>query len=37
VPHEYTERPGEHNDAYWSNAVDFQLLYFDKYFDKHKQ
>jgi S-formylglutathione hydrolase FrmB len=32
IPHEYTERPGEHNDAYWSNAVDFQILFFVKFF-----
>ena len=33
IPHDYTERPGEHNDAYWSGAVDFQVLYFRKFFD----
>ncbi|MFM8371027.1 MAG: alpha/beta hydrolase [Bacteroidota bacterium] len=31
-PHDYTERPGEHNHAYWGNAVDYQILYFDKFF-----
>ena len=31
IPHEYIERPGEHNDAYWGNAVDFQVLFFDKF------
>lgn len=31
-PHEYTERPGEHNHEYWSNAVDYQILFFDKFF-----
>lgn len=36
VPHEYTERPGEHNDAYWGNAVDFQVVFFSKYFDRSK-
>lgn len=34
VPHEYTERPGEHNWAYWNNAIDYQLLFFRKHFDK---
>jgi S-formylglutathione hydrolase FrmB len=34
VPHEYTERPGDHNAEYWRNAVDFQLLFFDKFFEK---
>ena len=32
IPHEYTERPGEHNREYWSNAVDYQVLFFDKFF-----
>lgn len=36
VAHEYTERPGEHNRAYWSNAVDYQVLFFDKFFDRRK-
>lgn len=34
IPHEYTERPGEHNWAYWSNAIDYQFLFFKKHFDK---
>ncbi len=34
VKHEYTERPGEHNSDYWSNAVDYQVLFFDKFFDR---
>lgn len=33
-PHEYTERPGEHNSAYWSSAVDYQVLFFSKFFGK---
>ncbi len=32
VAHEYTERPGEHNGAYWSSAVDYHLLFFYKFF-----
>ena len=35
-PHEYIERPGEHNGAYWSSAVDFQVLFFHKYFKENK-
>ncbi len=34
IPHDYTERPGEHNWAYWGNAVQYQLLFFRNYFDK---
>ena len=30
ISHEYTERPGEHNAAYWCNAIDFQFLFFAK-------
>jgi S-formylglutathione hydrolase FrmB len=30
IPHEYTERPGEHTSEYWCNAVDFQMLFFAK-------
>lgn len=33
VPHEYIERPGKHSWDYWRYAVDFQLLFFRKYFD----
>ena len=33
IPHEYTERPGEHNWDYWKNAVGFQLYYFRRFFD----
>jgi len=34
IPHEYIERPGEHNWAYWTNAVGFQLYFFRKFFDE---
>lgn len=34
IPHDYTERPGEHNWAYWDKAIDYQVLYFRKYFDR---
>lgn len=33
-PHDYTERPGEHNHEYWGHAVDFQILFFDQFFLK---
>jgi S-formylglutathione hydrolase FrmB len=36
IPHDYIERPGKHDWAYWSNAVQYQLLYFRNYF-KSKQ
>ncbi|WP_460566802.1 alpha/beta hydrolase [Flaviaesturariibacter terrae] len=34
IPHDYTERPGRHDWAYWNNAVQYQLLFFRNYFKK---
>lgn len=34
IDHDYTERPGEHNKAYWSNSIAYQLVFFRKFFDK---
>ncbi len=36
IPHDYIERPGFHSWDYWINAVEYQLLFFRKYFDKNK-
>lgn len=36
IPHEYTERPGEHNGEYWGNAVDYQVLFFHKFFNAER-
>lgn len=35
IPHDYIERPGKHDWAYWSNAVKYQLLFFSNYFRKN--
>ncbi|MEZ4920905.1 MAG: alpha/beta hydrolase family protein [Saprospiraceae bacterium] len=32
VPHFYQERPGEHNGAYWGDAVRYQFLFFSLFF-----
>ena len=32
IDHDFTLRPGEHNPKYWHNAIDYQLLFFQKYF-----
>jgi S-formylglutathione hydrolase FrmB len=32
IPHDFTERPGKHNWAYWKNAVKYQLLFFHDFF-----
>lgn len=34
IPHDYTERPGGHNRAYWKNALPYQLLYFSGIFNR---
>jgi putative tributyrin esterase len=30
VPHDYTERPGAHSWAYWGNALEHHMLFFQK-------
>lgn len=32
ISHDYIERPGRHDWAYWRNAVQYQLLFFSNYF-----
>jgi len=32
IDHDYIERPGGHNPAYWQNSIDYQVLFFQKYF-----
>ncbi|MEM7373178.1 MAG: alpha/beta hydrolase family protein [Bacteroidota bacterium] len=32
IPHDYIERPGDHNWDYWGNAIRYQLLFFSEYF-----
>lgn len=34
IKHEYIERPGEHSWQYWSNAIPFQLLFFQRFFQQ---
>jgi S-formylglutathione hydrolase FrmB len=36
IPHDYIERPGKHDWAYWRNAVQYQLLFFSTYFYRRK-
>ena len=35
IEHDYIERPGAHNKDYWGSSIDYQLLYFKKYFNSH--
>jgi S-formylglutathione hydrolase FrmB len=30
IPHDYTERPGEHNWKYFANSLEYHLLFFDR-------
>ncbi len=32
IPHDFSVRPGGHNNSYWRNALDHQLLFFEKFF-----
>ena len=34
IPHDYTERPGEHNWDYWLNSLPYHLLFFQRYFGR---
>jgi len=36
ILHDYIERPGAHTNEYWQNSIDYQLLFFKKYFSKPK-
>ncbi len=35
IPHEFTTRPGKHDWNYWSNSIQYQLLFFHNYFVKN--
>ena len=37
IDHDYIERPGEHNWAYWTNSIQYQMLFFDRCFEKGKK
>jgi S-formylglutathione hydrolase FrmB len=34
IPHDYTERPGKHDWAYWNISIDYQMLFFRNHFNK---
>lgn len=36
IAHDYLIRAGAHTSDYWNNALDYQILFFKKYFDKNK-
>lgn len=35
INHDYIERPGVHNNEYWRNSLQYQVLFFDNYFRKN--
>lgn len=32
IPHDFTIRPGAHNWVYWGNSINYQMLFFSRYF-----
>ncbi len=34
IGHDFITRPGTHNGEYWRNSIDYQILFFDKFFKK---
>ncbi|WP_241507256.1 alpha/beta hydrolase [Aquimarina sediminis] len=37
IEHDYIERPGKHNWDYWSNAIQYQFVFFNNFFDSYKK
>lgn len=36
IDHDFTTRPGIHRAYYWRNSIDYQILFFEKFFKKAK-
>lgn len=36
ISHDFIQRPGAHDGDYWANAIDYQILFFSKYFKQHQ-
>lgn len=34
IDHDFITRPGAHNETYWNNSIDYQILFFEKFFKK---
>lgn len=34
IDHDFITRPGGHDSKYWSNSMDYQILFFDKFFKR---
>ncbi len=37
IDHDFIVRPGVHNGEYWNNSIDYQILFFKKFFDRKKK
>lgn len=35
IPHDYIERPGEHNFIYWNKSIDYHFVFFNQFFKKN--
>ncbi|HEX2920105.1 MAG TPA: alpha/beta hydrolase family protein [Bacteroidales bacterium] len=36
IQHDYITRPGAHNWSYWTNSINYEILFFKRYFDNSK-
>jgi len=36
IPHDFTVRPGSHTWEYWGNSINYQVLFFSRFFNKEK-
>ncbi|MDB5135067.1 MAG: xynZ 1 [Mucilaginibacter sp.] len=36
IPHDYTSRPGAHTWEYWGNSINYQALFFSRFFNKEE-
>jgi len=36
IPHDFTVRPGGHTWEYWGNSINYQVLFFSRFFNKAK-
>jgi S-formylglutathione hydrolase FrmB len=34
IPHDFTSRPGGHSWEYWGNSINYQMLFFSRFFNK---
>jgi S-formylglutathione hydrolase FrmB len=34
IPHDFTVRPGAHTWEYWGNSINYQMLFFSRFFNK---